>query len=267
MPAIVTVHLQAPSALFFDENWPLEERFLHILGPVQPEAQRRPDAPKPYALSPLWRAHRRPLPSELLESTTYHWRVSLLDDALTTPFLRGLEATESMDLDGAPLAITKVVVKEQTYQEIAHRSQAQARTRPKKACRIGLEFITPALLYRAGLPLPFPDPVLVFGHYLTVWDTYAPRDMWFNVNLLDAIKFHVAPVEHRLETRPVRWPGERAQVGVMGGIVYVARQWHKLGQEFLGTLQTLARLGIFCGAGLGTERGLGQTRPLKGRPK
>ena len=271
MPAVVTVHLQAPSPLFLDETWPLEERFLHILGRGQPapsEIQRRTDAPKPYALSPLWRTNDRQLsPSELLESTGYHWRVSLLDDALTSPFLQGLEETETIDLDGIPLAVAEVAVKEQTYQEIARRSQASAQARPKKVRRLGLEFLTPVLLYRAGLPMPFPDPVLVFRHYLTVWDTYAPRDLWVNFNLLDAVKFHVAPIEHRLETRHVRLADERAQVGVIGSIIYTVRRWQKLGDEFLGTLLALTRLGVFCGTGLGTERGLGQTRRLKGRPK
>jgi CRISPR-associated endoribonuclease Cas6 len=268
MPAIITIHLQPPTPLFFDEAWPLEACFLDILQRTDAhlaETSGQKDGPKPYALSPFWRDQaQRGLDSP--ELTTYHWRVCLLDDALRDPFLQGLEATETINLNGTPLTVGEAQVEERTYQDIAGKAQADADARPNRARHIGLQFITPVVLFRSGLPLPLPDPALVFRHYLSLWDTFAPRELWVNFNLLDAIQFHVAPTAHRLETRHVRWGDKGTRPGFLGGVTYTAHRWQKLGTEFLGNLKMLARFAIYCSTGQGTTRGLGQTRPLKGRP-
>jgi CRISPR/Cas system endoribonuclease Cas6 (RAMP superfamily) len=107
--------------------------------------------------------------------------------------------------------------------------------------------------------------VLVFRHYLSAWDTFAPRELWINFNLLDAVQYHVALGEHRLETRHIQWGNKRTVAGFLGGAVYMVHRWQKLGAEFLGHLQMLARFGVFCSTGEGAARGLGQTRLLKGR--
>jgi CRISPR/Cas system endoribonuclease Cas6 (RAMP superfamily) len=106
--------------------------------------------------------------------------------------------------------------------------------------------------------------VLVFHSLLLAWDTFAPRDLWVNINLLDAVEAHLAVTEHRVETRPVRVADERLRTGFLGQVTYKMMAWEKLGAEFLGTLHMLARFGEFCGTGELTEHGLGQTRYVKG---
>jgi CRISPR-associated endoribonuclease Cas6 len=261
MPTALTIQLTAATPLFFDPGWPLAQRFLEILargGASPPEGR---EALKPYALSPVWRTAA----PTVLTAVPCRWRVCLLDDALTAPFLEGLKATDTLDLNGTALNVGEVAVETCPYDRLVRQAQQNAQARPGRARHLNLEFRTPTLLYRSGLPLPLPDPLLVFRHYLSVWDTFAPRELWVNFNRLDAVQFHVTLTRHHLETRRVRGDDGHAATGFVGRVSYAVREWHKLGAEFLGTLQTLAQFGTFCGTGAGTTRGLGQTRLFRGQ--
>jgi CRISPR-associated endoribonuclease Cas6 len=268
MPAVVTVHLNPSVPFFFDEALPLEELFLEILEksrPDSPAAGGRGSEFKPYTLSPIWRSPGRRAPDEeMLQDTECQWRVCLLDDALTPHFLEGLKAAGALNLEGNGLAIGQAEVEERSYQHIARQAQEETCAGPDRARHFGLEFITPVVLRRHGLPMPLPDPLLLFRHYLSCWDAFAPRELSVNVNLLDAIEVHLALAEHSLETRRVRL-GDGSKVGFLGKATYTAVAWEKLGVEFLGTLHMLADFATLCGSGEWTARGLGQTRYSKGR--
>jgi CRISPR-associated endoribonuclease Cas6 len=273
MPAVVTIQLEAPNPLFFDEAWPLEGLFLEILQRSQPHplgTERRNRELKPYTLSPIWHAYDRQLSvsggvPEGEIPTAYQWRAGLLDDALTSHFLHGLEGLETLSLEGKRLNIGNVATEERTYHDIVEQAQVLVSNRPDEQRRIHLEFLTPAILYRSGLPMPLPDPSLVFRHYLSAWDTFAPRELWANFNLLDAVTFHVAVTKHRLETRRVQLAGGKTKVGCLGKITYTAMAWRKLGAEFLARLHMLAQFSEFCGTGELTTHGLGQTQYMSGK--
>ena len=269
MPTLLTLTLIASEPLFFDESWPLEERFLELLkrggGAPSPGPA---DRPRPYTLSPLWRRRERggPRPSTS-GPAAYEWRVCLLEERLAEPALAGVTAPGGLELGGVTLAVAGVKMESLSYEALARQSRRQALARPEARRQLSLEFLTPTLLYRQELPLPLPDPVLVFHHYLCLWDTFAPRPLWVNINVLDAIEVHLALTEHRLETRRVRPAGERPQVGFLGQASYKMMAWQKLGAEFLGMLHLLAGFGRFCGTGAFTEQGLGQTRYGRGRKR
>jgi CRISPR-associated endoribonuclease Cas6 len=269
MPTAITLHLEASDPLFFDETWPLEELFRETLatsGQAGRGTEPEERAPKPYTLSPIRRdSARPPSPQELLDGSAYRWRICLLDDGLAPRFLAGLEGTKTFNLDGKPLTVRNVTTENASYEQIVREAQDYAHVLPNRARRLQLTFITPVILRRSGLPMPLPDPILVFRHYLDCWDTFAPRELWVNVNLLDAIEFHLALTEHQLKTRRVVSGGKRAGIGFLGRATYEATVWRKLGAEFLGTLHTLARFAEFCGTGELTTRGLGQTRYMSGK--
>ncbi len=262
MPTTITIPLTTSTPLFFDEAWPLEELFSETLArPKGPGISQPNNKPKPYTLSPIWRERRRGLSTlETIKTTTYHWRVCLLDEALVPPFLAGLEAAPTLNLNGNSLLAGPVAVKKLAYEQLAQQAQARAKANPQARRHLNLEFVTPVVLRRSGVPMPLPDPVPVFHHYLRCWDTFAPRELWVNVNVLDAIEAHLALIEHQLETRSVKPDGERIKTGFLGRVTYKMMAWQKLGTEFLGVLHMLARFGEFCGTGELTEHGLGQTR-------
>lgn len=263
MPTAVTLRLKAGQPLLFDETWPLEDLFCGLLQQTAPAVAarlRRADDLKPFTLSPIRRAEGKRRPDAPgAPALTYQWRVCLLDDALTPLFLQALETTPALTLDGQTLAISGVAIEEGAYAELARQARAGG---PDEERRIALEFLTPAVLQRAGLPMPLPDPPLLFQHYLAAWDTFAPRELRINFNLLDAIAFHVGVTGHRLETRRIRLAGGGTRVGVLGSVELTVMDWRKLGGEFLGQLQRLAQYAGFCGTGELTAQGLGQTRYL-----
>jgi CRISPR/Cas system endoribonuclease Cas6 (RAMP superfamily) len=265
MPAIITIPLTTSTPLFFDETWPLERLFHQTLDQSQSlSAGPRNDQVKAYTLSSIWRMKGRGLPvSGSIKTMTYLWRVCLLDDTLTSRFLEGLEVAKTLSLNGQSLTVGQAALEEWTYERLAQQAQTRAEARPTALCYIDLEFMTPVILRRLGLPLPLPDPVLIFHHYLHCWDTFAPRELWFNINILDGVEAHLALIEHQLETRQVKPDGQRVKTGFLGQATYKMMDWQKLGVEFLGTLHTLARFGEFCGTGELTTHGLGQTRYLR----
>ncbi len=257
MPAAITISLTTTERLFFDETAPLERLFLDILtaGTPAPKDHRL----KPYTLAPIWLHRQRGIPAEEKQGhLEYQWRVSLLDDVLTKPFLGGLKTEPTLKLNGHLLAVGPVKTETQTYAQLAKNSRGNPGTPSERY--FNFEFITPVILRRHNLPFPLPDPVAVFHHYLLAWDTFAPRELWLNINILDAIEAHLALVEHQLETRQAKPDGKNPKTGFLGQATYKMIAWEKLGAEFLGALHRLARFAEFCGTGELTERGLGQTR-------
>ncbi|MFC1976140.1 CRISPR system precrRNA processing endoribonuclease RAMP protein Cas6 [Chloroflexota bacterium] len=258
MPTTLTIPFTTTERLFFDETWPLERLFLDILTAGRP-ASLKNERLKPYTLSPIWLYRQRGVPAEEKQGhLVYQWRVSLLDDSLTGLFLDGLKATPTLKLNSHLLAIGPVKTQTQSYAQLAKTSQGS--TRPPSERYFNFEFMTPVILRRHGLPFPLPDPIAIFHHYLLAWDTFAPRKLWININVLDAIEAHLALVEHQLETRQVRPDGKAPKTGFLGQATYKMMAWEKLGSEFLETLHRLAHFAEFCGTGDLTECGLGQTR-------
>ncbi len=255
MPTIITLSLNTSEPLFFDEMWPLEAIFFDILGQ---SPQRETPSTKPYTLSPIRRAQGKRRAGAPVGA--YQWRISLLDDALRDSLMQGLEAAQTLELDGKPLTISGVAIEECGYEDIIRLAQEQTGARPDDERSLKIEFLTPAVLYRSGLPMPLPDPPLVFEHYLRIWDTFAPRELRVNYNLLDAVAFHVAVTEQHTESRRVRLAGGGTRVGCLGSVMFTAMGWRKLGPEFLERLHMLARFANFCGTGELTANGLGQTR-------
>lgn len=265
MPTTLTIPLTTTERLFFDEAWPLERVFVDLLA-GEPRPLGEKNGLKPYTLSPLWpKPQRRVAVSDRRDRWEYDWRVCLLDETLTPNVVARLEAGHTLDLDGRSLAVGSVGVETCCYEQVARQAQAKAKTNAKRY--FDFEFLTPVILRRQALPFPVPDPVVIFHHYLLAWDTFAPRELWVNINTLDAIEAHLALVEHRLETRPVLLAGERPKTGFLGQATYKMMAWEKLGEDFLGTLHMLAHFAEFCGTGQLTACGLGQTRYRSKRNK
>lgn len=258
MPVILTVPLFSQNRLFFDESCPLESLFLGIL---VGQGQLKNGQLKPYSLSPIWREQWQGVPaSEKKEGHFYRWRVGLLDDTLTDSVIQGLNTRSTFQLTGADLKIGQVEVQRLRWDQLVEETMRRVKATPNASCYLNLEFITPVILHRHELPFPLPDPVVVFHHYLLAWDTFAPRELWININTLDAIETHMALIDHRLETRQVNSDNKHIKTGFLGQLTYRMMTWEKLGIKFLARLVILARFSEFCGTGEFTEAGLGQTR-------
>jgi CRISPR-associated endoribonuclease Cas6 len=253
MPTLLTLPLTAPTALIIAESQPLQPLFEELVG--------RPVQPGSYTLSPLWPDRRKGQPAPAFDQpTTYQWRISLLDDRLLESLQKRVADLSYLHLANTPLVIGQGQWFHQSYPDLAGQAQRRATAKTQAARWVRLDFLTPVLLCRHNRPYPLPDPALVFYHYLNGWDTFAPRDLQINVNVVDAIAAHLILIDHQLETRTVRLDTRRSRIGFLGKVTYKMMDWEKLGVDFLATVQTLARFSEFCGSGDFTEQGLGQTR-------
>ncbi len=262
MPTLITVQLDTPMLVPVDGLWMSEATVLDILQrglASSPTLERRTDHPRPYAQSPMRHSRARRLTvQEVLKVSPYQWQVSLLDDSLTDAFVKGLQATQTMNVGGKSLTVTGFQATTKAYQEIVETSRHATNADALK--QFSLEFVSPAVLQRDGLLLLLPDPPLVFHSYLRAWNAYAPATLHLNVSLIDAIQFHINLADFKLAARRANLSSGDVYTGCSGWIRFVVSNWRKLGSEFLYEVHTLARFACFCGTGELTYQGMGQTR-------
>jgi len=204
------------------------------------------DGPKPFTISDLFR--RR-------DSEDFWWRVTLLQDGLVGPLARGLGYVTHVDLLGyaVPIRHQAVDLQGQSYVDLARQARADT--------RFEMRFISPTSFRSQGMHYLLPNPVTVWQSWLNRWNSFAPQELQYNVNTLDAVTAHMAISRHDLHTETTRYEGDRyQQIGFVGQVSYRVVRSHLLGDEIMRRLNALADYAFYCGTGHHTTRGMGQTR-------
>ena len=204
------------------------------------------DGPKPFTISDLF--HRR-------GSEDTFWRVTLLQDEMVEPLARGLMTASHVNLLGsaAPIRHQAVDLQGQSYGDLVR----QART----DTRIEVRFVSPTSFRSQEMHYLLPDPLTVWQSWLSRWNSFAPQELQYNVNTLDAVSAHVAISRYELRTETTRYEGDRyQQIGFVGQVSYRVVRAHLLGEEMVRRLNALADYALYCGTGHHTTRGMGQTR-------
>lgn len=262
MPATIVLQLSASLPARIGTQQPISTLFSDVLNHrtgLSSHEQRRDTEVAPYATTPI---RRRQVDQAAMGEVGYEWCINVLDDTLVPNVLQTLDGVTEFNLDEQAIKIRDVATKLMSHHEIVQKARTQASENPERMRYIGLEFVTPAILLQNGLPMPLPEPSRVFHYYLRAWNAFAPEDIPINVNLLDAIAFHVGVAQHRLQTVRVVLSDDEVHAGCVGRITFAVERWQKLGADFLGQLHTLARFAEWCGTGEHTTRGLGETRYL-----
>ncbi len=200
---------------------------------------------KPWALAPL-REIRAPL---------WRFEVGLLDDESETRLLDSALRGPAVRLDG----VTGQVVGAggeaarallcSTWAELIDRSAARASFR--------FEFLTPTAFRSGPATISLPIPTLVFGHFRSRWNTFAPVDLRPDVAFED-ITFLLSHLE--IATPETLWFKKASHVGFIGRVAIEARSGSP---ERLRALDALASIAPFCGTGAGTTFGMGVTRYVR----
>jgi CRISPR-associated endoribonuclease Cas6 len=122
--------------------------------------------------------------------------------------------------------------------------------------RIALQFLTPTSFSQDRLNLPLPVPGLMFRSWLERWNAFSPVYLG-EADLLGYLGQCVAIAYHRTQTQNYRLP-KGTVTGFRGEVTLnvVARS-----DELLANVaMLLAQYGQFCGTGMKTRLGMGQTR-------
>ena len=208
------------------------------------------DQPKPYSISPLVAQGPR----------RCQCRVSLLDDALLPLLLFGLEQR------GAAISLGP-------FHLTLHPSESRMETRgwdellavaSPPPCRWSFALDTPTAHHQAGVVrkvLVTPLPESCFGGWWRRWNLFAPAPMPGDLPALIAERMTIAALHG--ETRQLPLDRGRRFIGFTGEVAF-----HLLAPpcDFLPErrcLTALARLAPYCGTGVDTVRGMGQTRYLE----
>lgn len=120
-----------------------------------------------------------------------------------------------------------------------------------------LQFSSPTLVEGPGGALPFPDPLLVFQCYLTNWTEFSNLPLDGAREALDSIEvvdFRISPEGHIVERG-------RKILGFVGWCCFRLKGRHP--ESVIKAFNVLADYSFYCGSGLMTDMGMGQTRRLR----
>lgn len=205
--------------------------------------------PKPYTVSPL-----RAGPGA--GRVSFH--VSVLIDGLADALWTRLGPDVRLGTARFSLAGPPVLVGAASWEELR---QTPAPPVPRWTVRLE----TPTAHHPPG-PVRkvvwLPTPEAYFGSWLSLWNLYAPAVL--NPAILDVVVERVAVSDFQggLE-RAALQPGCPPWRGFVGTVVFDTLQPATLPSGAAQTLGVLARFAPFCGTGVETGRGMGQTRLLR----
>jgi CRISPR-associated endoribonuclease Cas6 len=207
--------------------------------------------PKPYTLSPLWSPRGEP--------GVVRWEVTVLTDWLLEPLEAGvrkcgpevrlgpqrfeLERWERGRgvawhglLDGPPASDWTLRL---------HSPTAHHATGP----------------FRKSVVLPTPE--LYWGSWYQRWNLYAPPELRMEDSfLLETVAERIAVSGCAGQTETVPLDAGRAFLGFTGEVRFTLLQPKETAPELRAALTALARLAPYCGTGVETMRGMGQTELL-----
>ena len=206
--------------------------------------------PKPYAVSPLWSTPGR--------ARSLFFDVSVLVDSLADPIAEGARREEAMRLGHQHYRLDRDIEIHDavTYADIV----AQA---PPRASRFPIRLLTPTAHHarnacRKAIVLPAPENY--YGSWLNRWNICAP--IGIDERLLATVDSHVAIADCAGRTQHVELDRGRSFIGFVGEVSFEVLRPHLLAAGEMAALAALARFAGYCGTGVETTHGMGQTEAL-----
>jgi CRISPR-associated endoribonuclease Cas6 len=213
------------------------------LDPGDRHAQNR----KPWALGPL----------RQIEGSLWRFEVGVLDretegrlvEAVSPGPVISLGGVKGRVLGRAGGAVPEVVI------AASWRELVEGATPPRS---FGFEFLSPTALRSGPATIPLPLPNLVFGHFRSRWNIFAPEHLRPYAPLGDTVLV-LSDVEVATGEK-VRFK-DATHVGFVGRAVIEATADSA---AVYRSLDALASIAPFCGTGEGTAFGMGVTRYTRG---
>jgi CRISPR-associated endoribonuclease Cas6 len=251
VPQKIRFHLEGPAPVDpFRHAKGLRALALHWIESVDPARSAAIHADhglKPYALSPL---------SPAREDGRHSWfEISVLDDGLAPLFVEGARlAGPVVRLGPSQYALSG-------WEASLAAAWESLLAAPGQGVREwDFRLLTPTAHhapgpYRKSLVLPSPESY--YGSWLHRWNRYSP--LGIDTSLLDLVEARVAVSACAGGTQAVRLDSGRVAIGFTGNVRFALLEPETVSLEVRLALTCLARFATFCGTGVDTMRGLGQT--------
>ena len=202
--------------------------------------------PKPYTISPLWNREGR------VDTLTFE--IAVLTDWLTAALLEGVrQSPKTVRLGQQEYARTAVEVKSKREWEDFFS--------PSYTHEFAFQLLTPTAHHAPGdarKSIVLPSPELYFGSWLNRWNLCC--DTRIDPELMRIVENQVAVTACSGETKKVRIDQNRPFIGFVGEVRFRLLKPETVNEESRRGLTALARFASFCGTGVDTIRGMGQTR-------
>jgi len=112
--------------------------------------------------------------------------------------------------------------------------------------------------YRKAVVLPAPETY--FGTWLDRWNLWSPSA--FPGSLMETVRLNVGISACRGQTETVVLDARRRFIGFVGEVTFRLLKPEMVAPEARAALAALARFSSYCGTGVETTRGMGQTREV-----
>jgi CRISPR-associated endoribonuclease Cas6 len=212
--------------------------------------------PKPYTISPIW--------SDPDRMGSAWFEVSVLDDAIAEPMLAGCRQCQP-----------DIRLGSQDYRlrgpEIRAVADWEALREPAPAnlCGFDLQMLSPTAAHHPSGPcrkaIVLPSPELYFGTWLDRWNRWADRKIApvRAEALMNLVETQIGVSACSGGTRAEHLDPGRPFIGFEGNVQFAILKPQSVPPQSLTDLAALARFSTFCGTGVETMRGMGQTVLVK----
>ena len=202
---------------------------------------------KPFSISPLWS-----------EKGFAMFEVAVLADSLLAPLLEGIErAGETVRLGHQTYSLRE-------WHPFGAVTWEELLTPRPMAREFGFRIVSPTAHHAPGelrKSVVLPSPELYFGSWLGRWNVCCPTKFDMEV-LRTLIEQQVAVNMCEGGTRAVTLDQGRPFIGFQGTVRFTLLKPKTVAPEARSALATLARFAAYCGTGVDTMRGMGQTETL-----
>jgi CRISPR-associated endoribonuclease Cas6 len=205
----------------------------------------------PLVLSGLQGARRRRGASQAGDQ--FWFRVTLLDDALLSPLLQGIEAQNQpkISLGKCPFVMRELLSLPGSHDWVGSSSYELLAKTSIPCHQLKLQFLSPTSFKQQQQIQPFLLPKLVFNSLWRRWNNFAPIALQF-----PTVEWKALVTAYDLKTQALKMEGG-PEIGSQGWVRY---RFPDLEQARIATI--LANFAFFAGVGRKTSMGMGQTRLL-----
>lgn len=257
MPTIIQFALRGPDpGMPFRHADGLRGRIYDWYRAVDPEGAtdvHHANAPKPFNIGPLTSAGR---------PDCYQFEIALLADRLLHPFSSAVEADgHCIHLGHSTYQVLDIGI----TMQVAWEELLEPPAEPIRS--LSLRFRTPTAFHAPGelrKVVPVPLPELCLGNWMRRWNT--TRIHCGALAPPEAPAWVVGLAEERVAlsrltggTRDIQIGANRRFIGFEGSAAFNVLRPQDLGAEQHRWLAALARFATYCGTGVETMRGMGQT--------
>lgn len=238
---------------------------LSLLNSVAPDLAHQvhsTEETKPITVSPLQGKFLKGRGKEIVvgKGTEYWLRFSFLEDKVFASFLHsvlGEGGTKEVQLEPTTFSLVEVITEPNSSPWAQFDSFHSLWDKAAPQEKITLQFLSPTAFRSRGRNIIFPEPELVFGSYLSKWNSYSPIS--FGDSLRSQVFPHIIATRHRLHSCILDFKSHK-EVGFEGVCAFQIKE--NVPEESLRQINALADFAFYAGTGAKTTMGMGQTRRI-----